>query len=66
MFCKNKKFEWDSRSIPISTDKDCVMDQSSIQKYPNTPYNAPGVVTQRVDNNNFSWMRERSNLSVFD
>ena len=42
------------------------MDQSSIQKYPNTPYNAPGVVTQRVDNNNFSWMRERSNLSVFD
>ena len=36
MFCKNKKFEWDSRSIPISTDEDCVMDQSSIQKYPNT------------------------------
>ena len=66
MFCKNKKFEWDSKSIPISTDEDCVMDQSSIQKYPNTPYNAPGVVTQRVDNNNFSWMRERSNLSVFD
>ncbi len=66
MFCKNKKFEWDSKSIPISTDEDCVMDQSSIQKYPNTPYNAPGVVTQRVDNNNFSWMRERTNLSVFD
>lgn len=66
MFCKNNKFEWDSRSIPISTDENCVMDQSSIQKYPNTPYNAPGVVTQRVDNNNFSWMRERTNLSVFD
>lgn len=66
MFCNNHKFEWDSKSIPISTDNDCVMDQSSIQKYPNTPYNAPGVVTQRVDNNSFSWMRERKNISSYD
>jgi len=66
MFCNNNKFKWDSKSIPISTDNDCIMDQSSVQKYPNEPYNAPGVVTQRVDENNFSWMRERTNLSSYD
>lgn len=66
MFCKNKKFKWDSNAIPISTDNNCVMDQSSIQKYPNTPYNAPGVITSAVDENSFSWMRERTNLNVFD
>jgi len=66
MFCRKTKFAWDSRSIPISTDNECVMDQTSIQKYPNTPYNAPGVVTRAVDENSFSWMRERKNISSYD
>ena len=62
MFCEKNKFEWDSRSIPISTDNTCVMHNSSNQPYPNEPYDAPGVVTQRADENSYTWMRERRNF----
>jgi hypothetical protein len=63
VFCEKNKFEWDSKSIPISTDNKCVMHNSSKQPYPNEPYDVPGVVTQRVDENSYSWMRNQTNFS---
>lgn len=65
MFCENTKFQWDKNSI-LNKKNNCIMNQTSYEKFPNLPYDAPGVVTQRVDNNNFSWMRTQKNLSLFD
>jgi len=60
MFGKKNSFNWDSRSIPISTDNTYVMHNSSKTPYPNEPYQAPGVVIHPNDPNNYDWIRRTS------
>jgi hypothetical protein len=56
-FCNKEKFAWDSKSIPISTDENCMFNNPPDTYYPKQPYDAPGVVIHSDDVNNFSWLR---------
>lgn len=60
MFGKKNSFNWDSRAIPISTDNNYVMHNSSSNPYPNEPYQAPGVIIHPNEKNNYDWIRRTS------
>ena len=36
--------------------KDCIFRNPSYKPYPNFPYNAPGVITNNVDENQYTWL----------
>ncbi len=58
--CKTNTDKFDSRGINFINDvsSDCIQNNNNATiKYPNTPYDAPGVVTQRVDFNAYDWMK---------
>lgn len=59
MFCK--KYDWDGNMI-----NNCLYHNNGETPYPNTPYNAPGVVTRRSDENMYSWLIDpaRGNLPI--
>jgi hypothetical protein len=56
MFCNKYGPGWNKASILTDNEKDCVMQNPSTVPYPNEPYDAPGVVTSRVDQNAFDWL----------
>ena len=56
MFCNKYGPGWNKESILTDNEKDCVMQNPSTVPYPNEPYDAPGVVTSRVDRNAFDWL----------
>lgn len=58
-FCNKTSDYFDSKGINFINDvsSDCVSNNNASVKYPNVPYNAPGVVTTRVDKNNYDWMK---------
>ena len=58
MFCDKYSFDWDSSSTLLKNNKDCSIQNPSIRSYPNTPYFAPGVVTNNVDQNKYDWLYE--------
>jgi hypothetical protein len=37
-------------------NKNCIFRNSSYQPYPNFPYNAPSVITNNVDENQYTWL----------
>jgi hypothetical protein len=59
-FCQKETFSWDSKSIPISTNENCIFNNPPDSYYPKQPYDAPGVVIFPDDINQFSWLRNSS------
>ena len=58
-FCNKESFDWDTKSIPIPNDgQDCIFDNPTIKHYPNEPRNMPGGVTNSVDINDYSWLKD--------
>ncbi len=57
-FCNKDSFDWDTKSIPIPTGEDCIFDNPTIKHYPNEPRNMPGGVTNSVDINEYSWLKD--------
>lgn len=58
--CKKNSDKFDSHGVNFINDvsKDCIQNNNNATiKYPNTPYDAPGVVTKRVDFNAYDWMK---------
>jgi hypothetical protein len=65
MFCKKYSNKtWNTTSIPDKTGENCLYHTNSAKPKYNVPYDAPGVVTTRVDKNNYDWMfnPDRGNL----
>jgi len=69
-FCKKHINSWDYTSAKIKNpnirDNYCVLHNNSTLLKTNEPYFAPGVVTQRVDMNDYSWMYQpyRANVAT--
>ena len=40
----------------INSTKDCIANNNATRVISNTPFEGPGVVTQRVDENKYDWM----------
>jgi hypothetical protein len=57
-FCNKYSDEWDSSSIPKKGTENCTFQNPGIRAYPNSPYDAPGLVTNNVDDNIYSWLHE--------
>ena len=64
--CKQNKQSYDSYGINFINEysKDCIKNNNAVSEYPNQPYNAPGVVTKRVDKNNYDWIKDPSNGNI--
>jgi hypothetical protein len=64
--CKQNKQSFDSYGINFINEysKDCIKNNNSASEYPNQPYNAPGVVTKRVDKNNYDWLKDPVNGNI--
>ena len=57
-FCNKHLYDWDSSSVLKDGPQHCIFQNPSIKPYPNTPYDAPGVVTNNVDQNQYAWLHE--------
>ena len=55
-FCLKETNYWDSNGVPVPTSSNCLRNQNSTMTKYNDPYDAPGVITQRVDKNKYSWL----------
>lgn len=66
VFCKKYSNEWNSYGIPEKVNNNCLVNNNRAgSEYPNIPYNAPGVVVQRTDANQYSWIKDpvRGNIN---
>ena len=48
----------------MKVNSECVAKNNALQKYPNSPYDAPGVVTNRVDFNAYDWLKNPINGNI--
>ena len=57
--CRKHSDEFDSFGVNFLNEvrADCVANDNAIAKQANKPYNAPGVVTKRVDFNAYDWLK---------
>ena len=57
--CKKNKDSFDHFGVNFINDinSECLIHNRAKRKYPNTPYDAPGVVTKRVDFNQYDWLK---------
>lgn len=65
-FCKKHDINWDNHGVKLKNkniEKNCIAHNSSTLKKINEPLDAPGVVTSRVDNNEYSWMFIPNNVA---
>ena len=65
VFCKRFSNEWNSYGIPEKVNNNCLNNNIKGREYPNIPYNAPGVITKRTDENTYSWLYDpvRGNIN---
>ena len=63
MFCDKYSDTWDKDAVSDFINN-CQLNNTSLSPYPNIPYNGPGVITKRSDENIYSWIvnPERGNL----
>lgn len=63
MFCDKYSDTWDKDAVSDIINN-CQLNNTSLSPYPNIPYNGPGVITKRSDENIYSWIvnPERGNL----
>jgi hypothetical protein len=60
-FCKKHMNDWDGAGVKLENKNiptECVSNNNSTLLKLNRPYFAPGVVTQRVDDNAYSWLAD--------
>lgn len=57
--CKKNKDTFDNFGVNFINDinSECKVHNRAKRKMPNTPYDAPGVVTKRVDFNAYDWLK---------
>ena len=61
VFCQKHLNEWDEHGVKMANQfipPDCVANNNAAEKQLNRPYFAPGVVTQRTDENAYSWQHD--------
>jgi len=65
MFCDKYSDTWDKDGVSDIINN-CLYNNRSSSPYPNTPYNAPGVISQRSDENVYAWIKDpaRGNLPI--
>ncbi len=59
-FCNKEDIHWDSKGINQPGTDDCTFNNPSIRHYPNEPRNIPGGITNNVDLNEYSWLKDPS------
>ena len=66
VLCKKDSDRFNSHGVNFLNEvtKECVAKNNAIQKYPNSPYDAPGVVTARVDFNTYDWLKNPINGNI--
>tara|TARA_B100001094_G_scaffold38785_1_gene33192 strand:+ start:1691 stop:2656 length:966 start_codon:yes stop_codon:yes gene_type:complete len=57
-FCDKESLIWDTKSLPVPRDEDCMFNNPSIQQYPSEPSNIPGTIINNVDTNEYSWLND--------
>ena len=65
MFCDKYSDTWDKDGVSDIINN-CLYNNRSSSPYPNTPYTAPGVISQRSDENIYDWIKDpaRGNLPI--
>jgi len=65
MFCDKYSDTWDKDGVSDIINN-CLYNNRSSSPYPNTPYTAPGVISQRSDENIYGWIKDpaRGNLPI--
>jgi len=58
IFCKKHTSNWGYGGYYLPSSNECMFHNPYSSPYPNDPYDAPGVVTHRVDSNEYEWMFE--------
>ena len=66
-FCEKHLNDWSTHGVKFENPhapKNCIANNNAARVISTTPYDGPGVVTQRVDENKYEWMNEatRGNL----
>jgi len=66
-FCQKHTNDWSKDGVKFENPyapKECVAHNNASRKMPNVPYEAPGVVTERVDVNKYGWLvqADRGNM----
>lgn len=66
-FCEKHLTDWSTHGVKFENPhapNDCIANNNAARVISNTPYDGPGVVTQRVDENKYEWMNDaaRGNL----
>ena len=64
--CKKDSDKFNNYGINFinEVNSECVAKNNALQKYPNSPYDAPGVVTNRVDFNAYDWLKNPINGNI--
>ena len=60
-FCQKHLNEWDEHGVKVANQfvpPDCVANNNAAEKQLNRPYFGPGVITQRTDENAYSWQHD--------
>ena len=58
IFCDKEKFDWDSNGINLPDNECCTFNNPTIRHYPKEPMNIPGGITNNVDINQYSWLKD--------
>jgi len=58
-FCKKDSSKFDSHGVNFinNVSKDCISNNNSVRKYPNSPYESPVTIKDRVDFNAYDWLK---------
>ena len=60
-FCQKHLNDWDEHGIKMENQfipPDCIANNNTTAKELNRPYFGPGVITQRTDENDYSWLAD--------
>tara|TARA_A100001015_G_scaffold321546_1_gene452880 strand:+ start:383 stop:1366 length:984 start_codon:yes stop_codon:yes gene_type:complete len=65
-FCDKDNVKFDKYGVNKMNEinSDCVAKTNNLVKEPNIPYDAPGVITQRVDFNEYDWLKNPQNGNI--
>lgn len=65
-FCNKNSDEFNKYGVNKMNEinSDCIATSNNLVKEPNLPYDAPGVVTKRVDFNEYDWLKNPQNGNI--
>jgi len=64
--CEKYKTQWDKYGIAIENEieENCILHNNSTISELNHPYISPGVITQRVDDNDYQWLSNPATKNI--